>query len=69
MSTPREPQPGDLYAYLEDGDVLFIPPEQQLTRWVGCNPYAARMRKPLDKKPGELRKILGHKKTSSTSQK
>lgn len=62
MTTERQPQPGDLYAYREDGAVLFIPREQQLTRWRGGNPFEQRSRKPLGKSPDQLHRILNDKK-------
>ncbi|WP_199135432.1 hypothetical protein [Delftia sp. ASV31] len=37
MTTERQPQAGDIYAYREDGAVLFIPPTRQLTTWRGGN--------------------------------
>ena len=58
----REPQPGDIYAYREDGAVLFIPPAQQRTAWRGRNPFHDQCRRPLDQSPEALRKILGSKK-------
>ncbi|WP_280192138.1 hypothetical protein [Delftia sp. PS-11] len=57
-----EPQPGDIYAYREDGAVLFIPPARQLTQWRGTNPFQERCRQPLGESPEALRKILGAKK-------
>lgn len=60
-ATTREPQAGDIYAYREDGAVLFIPPAHQLTTWRGHNPFQDQCRRPLGQSPEALRKILSQK--------
>lgn len=60
----REPQAGDIYAYREDGAVLFIAPAYQLTTWRGSNPFQAQCRRPLSQSPEALRKILSTKGSS-----
>lgn len=61
MTTERQPKAGDIYAYREDGAVLFIAPTHQLTTWRGGNPFQDQCRRPLGQSPDALRKILNPK--------
>ncbi|MDH1251046.1 hypothetical protein N5C67_00115 [Comamonas thiooxydans] len=60
MGTDYIPQPGDLYARLESGEVVFVPPERQLTCWRGPNPYEKQRQQPIGNAEA-LRKILQKK--------
>lgn len=58
MTATYEPQEGDLYAHLEDGTVVFVPLERQLTCWRGPNPFESQRRPPVKKPADVLRKYL-----------
>lgn len=60
MTDEYKPQLGDLYARLESGDVVFVPPERQLTCWRGPNPYEDQRQQPIGNAEA-LRKILQQK--------
>lgn len=62
MAGDYKPQPGDLYAPLEDGTVVFVPPERQLTCWRAPNPFELQRRPPVGKGPGALRRALTQRK-------
>ncbi len=60
MTADYIPQQGDLYARLESGEVVFVPPERQLTCWRGPNPYEKQRQQPIGNAEA-LRKILQKK--------
>ena len=60
MKTDYIPQLGDLYARLDSGEVVFVPPERQLTCWRGANPYEDQRQQPIGSTEA-LRKILQKK--------
>lgn len=61
MTDDYIPQPGDLYARLESGAVVFVPLERQLTCWRGPNPYEGQRQQPVGSGTESLRKILKKK--------